>query len=388
MEHEGERLLALRDQIGLIDGLVLVPAALAPLLALCDGSRDVSALCVGFRELTGAEIRPEQVAQALAALDEQLILEGDRCDAAKEQALAAYREAACREPALAGKVYPGDVSALRAELDAYGAGAKAVTATRPVRGIVTPHIDYQRGGPLYARLWQAAAPGIQDVELAIVFGTDHQGGPGRVTLTRQSYATPYGVLRTPVEVVDALADLLGADAVFEDELHHRTEHSVELGAVWLHHALSGRDCEVLPILCGSFHEFVASGDPEGDDRFERLLHLLRIVTTGRRTLIVSAADLAHVGPAFGDSEPWSPSRRELLRAVDDELLQAICAGDARTFFERVKRDRDCFRICGLPPTYLALRLLGGCEGEVVGYAQCDADLQGGSLVSIAGALLY
>ena len=35
-----------------------------------------------------------------------------------------------------------------------------------------------------------------------------------------------------------------------------------------------------------------------------------------------------------------------------------------------------------------LRLLGPMEGESMGYDQCPADVDGGSLVSIVGALLY
>ena len=73
-------------------------------------------------------------------------------------------------------------------------------------------------------------------DLAIIFGTDHSGGLGKVTPTRQSYATPYGVLPTANGIVDRLADALGEEEAFAEELHHRKEHSIELASVWLHHA--------------------------------------------------------------------------------------------------------------------------------------------------------
>ena len=69
-------------------------------------------------------------------------------------------------------------------------------------------------------------------------------------------------------------------------------------------------------------------------------------------------------------------------------MNAICNGDAASFFEHSRQESDARRICGLSPIYLTLKLLGNARGESMGYAQCPADEQGGSLVSIAGALLY
>ena len=55
----------------------------------------------------------------------------------------------------------------------------------------------------------------------------------------------------------------------------------------------------------------------------------------------------------------------------------------------VREEKDARKVCGLPPVYLTLRLLGDdARGEVVGYAQCPADPDGGSLVSVAGVLFW
>ena len=53
-----------------------------------------------------------------------------------------------------------------------------------------------------------------------------------------------------------------------------------------------------------------------------------------------------------------------------------------------RRELDARRLCGLPPIYMALRYLERASGEAAGYAQCPADEAGGSIVSIAGVLLY
>jgi hypothetical protein len=56
------------------------------------------------------------------------------------------------------------------------------------------------------------------------------------------------------------------------------------------------------------------------------------------------------------------------------------------FFEQLKAEGDRRNVCGLPPIYLTLRLLGKTVGEPAGYAMCPADPQGMSLVTIAGVL--
>jgi AmmeMemoRadiSam system protein B len=222
----------------------------------------------------------------------------------------------------------------------------------------------------------------------VVFGTDHAGGLGKVTLTRQSYATPLGVLPTATDVVDAVASAIGEEDAFEEELHHRKEHSIELAMVWLHRAAEGTSLEVVPILCGSFHHFTeGEADPASDERFGRTIEALRRATDGRRVLVVAAADLAHVGPAFGDARGFDDEDRQDLANKDAKLLATVCDGDSLGFFEQVRDERDRRRICGLPPIYLSLRYLDKARGHVVDYDQCPADQDGGSLVSIAGVLL-
>src|SRR5207248_2573323 len=158
---------------------------------------------------------------------------------------------------------------------------------------------------------------------------------------------------------------------FEEELHHRREHSIELAAVWLHHVRGGAPCPVVPILCGSFHPYTEGElDAAADARIEAAVRAIRAATAGRRTLVVAAADLAHVGPAFGDAEGFDATARAALARADAELLRAVCAGDAEGFLGQLRAERDRRKICGLPPIYLMLRLLGPATGEVVAYDQC------------------
>ena len=334
----------------------------------------------------------------LASLDRALLIENGAYSEAVARALSEYRDLPHREPSHAGPVYPPDAEALSAMLAGYESKAGVEEGRRGgagrLVGVVSPHIDYVRGGTTYAELWRRAQPYLDDVDLVLMFGTDHAGGLGMLTLTRQSYATPLGRLPTDVGLVDGLAEILGDEAAYGEEIHHLGEHSIELASVWMHHYMGGRECPMLPVLCGSFYGFTnGDGTPAEDERLNRAIEYLAEATAGRRTLAVAAGDLAHVGPAFGDAEAVDEAGREKVRREDDASIEAILRGDAEAFFEISKRERDDRRLCGLPPIYMMLRYLEragmtALTGEELGYDQCPADNVNGSLVSIVGVLLY
>jgi len=387
LQH-GRPAILLRDPLRLTDRVLIIPQALAPLLSLCDGTRDVEELRAALAVRFGLPLTQSQIQGFIQQLGEALMLDNGRFAAAKEAALEAYRSAPYRVPTLAGTGYPADPDDLRRYLQGFQEQVASETpALTAGRGLVSPHIDYQRGGPVYARVWSRSAEMARQAELAIIFGTDHNGSPGTLTLTRQSYATPFGVLPTAVGVVDAVAAVLGPENAFAEELHHRSEHSIELAAVWLHHVREGRPLEIVPVLCGSFDHFVAgAADPQEHPAFARVIERLQEATAGRRAIVVAAADLAHVGPAFGDPFPLDWAARARLQAADELLLQALCRGNAEEFFRLVQAEGDRRRICGLPPIYLALRLMGDVQGELAGYERCPADAQGTSLVSVCGVV--
>src|SRR5581483_3059722 len=205
--------LWLRDPLELSDRMALVPEVLLPLLAMLDGTHDARALAASFGLRTGIPLSTSTVETILRELDEALLLEGPRYERAVARLLAAYRALPHRPPALAGRSYPDDPDALDTLLEAFVAAwqemvaaASTGTAGTPeaapgalgpiarAAGVLSPHIDYGRGGLLYAGTWQAALAAVASAEVIVIFGTDHAGGPGRLTPTAQRYATPWGAL--------------------------------------------------------------------------------------------------------------------------------------------------------------------------------------------------
>jgi MEMO1 family protein len=394
IEYGGERCLLLQDRLGVRREPAIVPWTVAIILSLCDGSHTVEEIQSGLELRTGESMSSYELRRLLSRLDEELILEGDAFNRTHAAELAEYRARPFRPPALAGSVYPSNPAELVTQLDAYG-GAPVATSTlrfgdaREVRGIVSPHIDYHRGGHVYSATWTAATAAIQAADVVVVFGTDHIGSAGQITLTRQRYATPWGPMPIALDVVDAVAESIGEDEAFAEELHHRSEHSIELAAVWIHHLSRASPCPIVPILCGSFHPFTSDErDADAEPAFASIVEALRSNLAGRRAVYVAAADLAHVGPVFGDPFPVGQTELEKLEDADTRLMQQVATGDASGFLGAIRADGDRRRICGLPPIYLMLRTLGEASGALIGYDQCPADPAQESVVSIGGMLLW
>ncbi len=383
--HNGQPTILLRDPLQLTDRTIIIPQQLGPALALMDGTRDMSGVSASLSLRFGVRVGPGTLDRLLTALDDALLLDNERFALAQERALAEYRQAPFRALTSAGTSYPADPDELRALLQGYLNAADDVEED-PVdgRGLVSPHIDYARGGSVYARVWKRAKQMARSAQVVLLLGTDHYSEGNLLTLTRQNYATPFGVLPTAKGIVDAIAEAMGTDTAYAGELHHLHEHSIELAAAWLHYIRDEEPCEIVPVLCGSFERFVqGEALPGADPTLNAFLDACGQAVAGRQALIVAAADLAHIGPAFG-GPPAGLVERARLQTADDEIIEHACTGDAEGFFMTIQRERDRFNVCGLPPIYLTLRLLRPVQGERVAYLRCPADEAGTSLVSICG----
>ena len=391
VEQDGELRYLLRDPLQLSDNMLIVPPALAAALAFCDGTRDAESICAAFALHYGRRIPLRAVEQLLGALDDVCLLENDRASAAQAAALDEYRRAPFRQPACAGSSYPDSPPALKRTLNRYlkeyGQSAPADPAAR---GIISPHIDYPRGGAVYAQAWSAATRIARQADLAIIIGADHYGDDP-FTLTRQNYATPYGVLPTAQPIIEALAEAIGPEKAFDGELRHRVEHSLELPLVWLHHARHGQPIEVVPVLAGSFTPFMKNGhSPRSNPTVQSFLDAAAQLVRNRRVLFIASGDLAHVGPAFGGA-PVDDAGRAMIADADEALIDHMRAGDAEGFFDDIRRVGNGNNVCGTAPIYLTLKMLeatqGIAAGRARGYAHCPADDAGTSIVSVCGVTL-
>jgi AmmeMemoRadiSam system protein B len=376
---EDRDVICLRDPTGVTDAVLTVPRGLAPVLALFDGARSLVDVQAEIMRQCGELVLRSQLESMVEVLDQHLFLEGPRVDAERTRQRTAFLGSPTRPALLAGRSYDGEADGLAAALEGHfeapgGPGPIGPPRGVVARGLVAPHIDFNRGGPAYAWAYRALAEAA-DVDCFIVVGTAHAGLDGHpFAVTAKPFETPFGPLEVDREVLDAVVRRAPGD-LFAAELAHRGEHSVEFQAVWLQYlrrrAARG-ERRFVPLLASFAQECLAGGrSPAGEPAIEGVLDALRdaMATVPRRYCIVAGADLAHVGPRFGDEWRAGPAELARVHVEDRALLAPVARADAEGFFAEALRQRDRNRICGFSPIYAVLRLLPGGAGRLLHYGQ-------------------
>lgn len=378
VEHEGRRLVALRDPAGYTPSILLLPSAVIEIVAMLDGRHSLVDIQAELSRRYDEIVPRSDIERVVDTLDEHGFMDSARFVTRRAELDGRFLAGATRPAAHAGTAYPDAPGELRAALDAFftapdgpGAVAWPARAAGGLRAIIAPHIDFHRGGPAYAWAYRDLAE-RSDADLFVIFGTCHAGMRDPFAVTGKDYETPLGPARVDREFVEALAARAGQDC-FGSELAHRAEHSIEFQAVFLTHLFTGRrEFTIVPVLASFVHEALLGGTaPDADPRVPRFLEALAnaVATSGRRVAFIAGADLAHMGPRFGDPEPVSPDELATIEREDRAMLAAVAAGDARGFFDSVAADGDRRRICGLSPIYAMLRALDGGAGAVRRYGQ-------------------
>jgi hypothetical protein len=378
IDHDGARFVGLRDPAGYTATVLMLPGPLLDIVSLFDGEHSIADIQAALMRHRGELVPRARIEELAGALDEHGFLDSPRFAERRGTIEAEFRAAPSRPASHAGGAYAGDGPGLRAMLDGCftapdGPGAVEWTSASgsSVRGLIAPHIDLHRGGVGYAWAYRELAAG-SDADLFVIFGTCHAGMADPFALTAKDFETPLGAAPVDRDFVARLAAGAGQDC-FGSELAHRTEHSIEFQAVLLRYLFGERrDVSIVPILTSFAHEALARGDhPEDDPRVPRFFDALAatVAGSGRRVAFIAGADLAHVGPRFGDPEAISPEALASVAGEDRAMLDSVEAGSAAAFFESVRADGDRRRICGLSPIYALLRALPGARGALRHYGQ-------------------
>lgn len=379
VEHEGRPVTGLRDPAGYTSSVLLLPPPLLELVSLFDGEHSIVDIQAAIMRRFGELIRQEQIEAAIDILDQHGFLESERFAERRAALDGAYLASPTRPARHAGGAYAGEADDLRRSVDAFFTaptgpgpiGSPPALEGGPVKGVIAPHIDFHRGGPAYAWAYRDLAE-RGDADCFVILGTCHAGMRDPFALTRKDFETPLGPAIVDRDLVEAIAARAGGDC-FASELAHRAEHSIEFQAVFLRYLFGGRrDFTIVPVLASFAHEALhRKGRPDDDPRVPRFLDALAgaIAAGGRRVCLIAGADLAHVGPRFGDVAPVSGDALARVGAEDRAMLGAVAAGDAEAFFDAVAADGDRRRICGFSPIYALLRALGPATGTLRHYGQ-------------------
>ncbi len=381
-------------------------AELAP-IALADGALDVLRLLDGERSISGiraalalrgASLSESQLRGFLQHLDEAGYLEGPRARQRLDSRRKAFADSPERPAVHAGGAYPDGadlppfLAAGYLAPDGPGSlpGEQRDPSLAPPRGLIAPHVDLHRGAPTYSWAYRALAEATP-ADLYVVLGTCHTPVDGSFAASSRPYATPLGPVPTDLAFVDRLAERWGRD-IYQGEFSHAAEHSIEFQAVYLRSlGLAGAEAApMVGILCDSLHALVLPPySPRDVAVVVDFVGALRetIASDGRRTTVIAAVDLAHVGQRFGDR--WRVDGTHLARVErDDQAMLAVALKpDAEAYYRDVMRDHDARRICGFTPIYLLAELMEAEQrpGTLLRYTQWVAD-DGSSSVTFASAV--
>ena len=386
--------VCLRDPENLAEHPIYLNRMLMFLVSRMDGNHSLRDIQSDFFRATGDSLPIEEIEGLVKQLDERRYLDSPNFRRYHRSLVEEFAGVLYRPAHHAGSAYAGEYEELISQIKSFfthtegPGGCFSPDPSKPLRGLIAPHIDFVRGGPTYAHAYKALAehPGA---DTFVILGTCHSPMAQRFSITGKDYDTPLGAAKTDKEFVTRLLDRL--EHQFSDEFPHRTEHSIEFQTVCLKYILGGKqDFKIVPILVGSFHDIhsetrAVSHDPE----VERMVSALRetIAETRGRVCVIAGADLAHVGSSFGDaSGPTEASLREVERE-DGIFLKLAAAGDAEGLSVSIAADNDRRRVCGYPPIYMALRCIDQPEGELLQYRQWS-DIAAGAAVTFAALAIY
>ncbi len=364
------------------------------LISRMDGEHTLRDIQADYFRATADILPIENIENLVRQLDERHYLDGPVFQSFYRTLVQEFRNAPSRPARHAGSAYESSPEALISQIRSYfdppeGPGNDSCPAfSKPLRGLIAPHIDFARGGPTYAHAYKALTdhPGA---DTFIIFGTCHLPMSQRFSITVKDYETPLGTAVTDKDFVGRLSARL--ENQYLDEFSHRGEHSIEFQAVCLKYILGNKqDFKIIPILVNSFFDIYAEGRTAGEDpEIHNFVEVIRKTMDESPGCIcfVAGADLAHVGRRFGDpSGPTELSLQEVERA-DRAFLELVEAGDAEGIFRSIAADNDRRRVCGYPPIYMTLRCVDRPEGKLLQYRQW-VDFNGGAAVTYAALALF
>lgn len=376
----GERLICLRDTSGVSRKTIILPLRTFFMVSLMDGAHTLRDIQAEYARRFGDVLLIEKIEELTRQLDEALMLEGARVDAARGAMAAEFAQAPTRKAAHAGAAYPTRPQAVAEMLQGYfrsrgGPGEiDRSSEETDVRGVMAPHIDPKRGGVGYACAYKALAERCP-AEIFIVLGVAHEPTGALFVTTEKHFETPLGMVACDRGVTQDLARRAGL-AKGAHELVHRNEHSIEFQALFMRHVFGTlRPARIVPVLCGSISDALKGGaDPMSLPEVARFVTALRGILDeyGDRVAVIASVDLSHVGRQFGDDLDLTPELPGLVEAEDRELLTFAERMDAAGFYAHNQSQGDRRHVCGIDATYVLLSALPAKRGRLLHYGQSAA----------------
>ncbi len=417
---DGEKvmMLGLADAQQISPKMVATVPASQGVLPLMDGTRTLEEIV----SEVGHGLTLEFLEPFVAQLDEAGLLQGPVFEAMYEEMKANFDEADVLPPgvsaAFADQVVAARVGegvtdeqkaeqgpdALREVLDqwidaALKEAAEPAFDTLPA-AVVAPHIDYPRGWMNYAQIYGRLRV-VDRPDRIVILGTNHFGEGTGVVGCDKGFESPLGVSPVDTVLLDALKTALGeenAARMLEHRYDHEREHSIELHIPWIQHCIGpDEQGNHVPVFAALVHDPSVNGGESYDGKglgFEDFVSAMKsaLADVGGTTLVVSSADLSHVGPAFGDQKTFAGDEQEAVEAReqvtghDREMLQMLIDGKPDDLVASMSWQQNPTRWCSIGNLTATMRLVEPNEVKLLGYVAA-MDQQGAALVSHAAMVM-
>jgi hypothetical protein len=388
--------LMLRDTQGVAKTHAVLPMELVPIIARFNGHKTCEAIAREVSAEAKSEVPVDLVVRLANELEQSLFVDGAPYKAARARIEREFADADVRSASHAGGAYHGDPRSLAdyIDQDCFGVATAGSATNGHANGagrlvaLVAPHIDPWRGARCYGEAYGVLARALPaDADTFVLFGTSHAPMREPFALCRKHFDTPLGRAHAHLDAIDAIARGCTFDP-YADQFNHAREHSLEFQVVFLQHLLRGRRAKIIPILAGLGAEQSSGASPRENARVERMFDAVRRVIEDTRAVVIAGADLAHVGPRFGDPKALDEGARSRLDTADRESIAHATRLEAEPFWEHVSADLDVRRVCGLAPIYSLLRTVSPSARGRLGHYEQTIDPEEGSIVSHAAVGFY
>jgi AmmeMemoRadiSam system protein B len=370
---EGREVLAFIDPLQMTEKALTMARSMLPLLQLLDGSNDLRDLQLEImRSRGGGLVSLSEIEAFITRLDEFFLLESDTFRERMRSLYEEFERGEDRFPYHAGNSYDADPTQLGRFIEDELPRKGPDFTCRSIAGMLAPHIDIKVAKASYVDLYRHLKGRKYDI--AVILGVNHQWQDGLYSITEKNYVTPFGTLRAARDVIFDLKERVPAGTLTTNDFGHKMEHSIEFQTLFLSYFLED-PVPIVPILCGSIHEFIMAGrNIFEDERFQGMVGALEDIVEkrGGSVLIVSGVDFSHVGLKFDDGIPAN----ELLpdaRDNDEKILSALCAGEPEKIFENALETKNRFNVCGLPAMLVFSTLLKGSQAEILSHETYDEE---------------
>ena len=371
----------LYDSSGLSEAQLLVGESSMLLIARMDGRHSMLDLRELYERETGLEVYAVDIEGMLRELDEARFLENERFRDLYKNLLNEFVVSKVRKSACAGSIYSEDVEVLRDDLDILireaprpeSEGRIGNVMRRAPRGVIAPHMDFSRAAKCYGQVYRELRERYNRPDVVIILGTAHGRMRHRFAVCEKDFAVSGGVVRCNREVTKKILAATAPVADFsEDVFMHRSEHSIELQAVWLDYIWPG--IEIVPILTGEMNEYIR--EPErvaADSEIASMVSAIRGIMGECRVMLLASADLSHVGRRFGDDRDIDIGFISETEVADRNYLREVVSGRCDRALRILAEHGDRYHICGTGCIYVLGALLPEVRGQLLGYYQAVSE---------------